>query len=357
MKQIPFYAKYSIIFVGLYVFFTILFLAKSIIIPVIFSILISIILNPVVNYLESKKIKRVLGISLILILFFIISLVGLLFFYSQLIQFIESYPILVEKVNLLIDQTIDWVVLNSDLKISNINSWLDNKSTDFMNETNKNMGQTILNTGSFFVLIFIIPVYIFLILIYKTFILEFIHKLFISSDFIEVDLVLANIKKIIQSYLVGLMLEALLVFILYSISLISFGVDYAILLAILGAFLNLIPYIGSIIAVILPILIAITTSSPLIAFGVLISYIVIQFIDNNLIVPNIVASKVQLNPLISILVVIIGEAIWGLPGMFLAIPMTAILKVIFDHIEGLKPWGFLLGKVIQKKSAIQSKII
>jgi len=107
--------------------------------------------------------------------------------------------------------------------------------------------------------------------------------------------------------------------------------------------LNIIPYIGGIIAVVLPVLIAYTTKSPVYVLGVLILYMIVQFADNHYIMPRIVASKVRINALVSIIVVFIGGAIWGVAGMFLSVPLTAIVKVIFDRITPLKPWGFLLG--------------
>jgi predicted PurR-regulated permease PerM len=90
-------------------------------------------------------------------------------------------------------------------------------------------------------------------------------------------------------------------------------------------------------------MIALVTKSPVYVFYVVALYTVIQFIDNNIIVPRIVGSKVKLNALVSLFVVIAGAALWGIPGMFISIPITAIAKVIFDRIDSLKPWGFLLG--------------
>jgi predicted PurR-regulated permease PerM len=84
---------------------------------------------------------------------------------------------------------------------------------------------------------------------------------------------------------------------------------------------------------------------------VLLLYLFIQFIDNNYIVPAVVASRVKINALVSVIVVLIGGALWGVSGMFLSIPLTAILKVVFDHIESLKPWGFLLGNMTPASSS------
>jgi len=159
---------------------------------------------------------------------------------------------------------------------------------------------------------------------------------------------------VIQLYLVGLVIDAVLVAILYIAALLILGIDYAILLGIIGALLNIIPYIGGIVAVALPMMVAIATkSSGWYAIYVLIIYYIIQLIDNNYIVPKIVASKVKINALFSIIVVIAGNALWGIPGMFLSIPLLAIIKLIFDNIESLKPWGFLLGDTMPSLLTIE----
>jgi predicted PurR-regulated permease PerM len=105
-----------------------------------------------------------------------------------------------------------------------------------------------------------------------------------------------------------------------------------------------IPYIGGIVAVFLPMVVALATeSSPIYSLYILIIYYFIQLIDNNYLVPIIVASKVKINALFSVIVVLLGSALWGIPGMFLSIPLLAIVKLICDNVEPLKPWGFLLG--------------
>ena len=121
------------------------------------------------------------------------------------------------------------------------------------------------------------------------------------------------------------------------------GIEYALLLGVMSALLNVIPYIGGFIGVLLFILVALVTKSPVYILYVIAIYSTIQFMDNHYIVPKIVASKVKINALFAIVVVIAGNALWGIPGMFLSIPLLAIVKLICDNIETLKPWGFLLG--------------
>jgi len=125
------------------------------------------------------------------------------------------------------------------------------------------------------------------------------------------------------------------------------GVEYAILLGVIGAILNVLPYIGGIVAIALPIIIAtITKDGFSTQILILVAYMVIQFIDNNILVPRIVSSKVKINALVSLVIILLGGAVWGLSGMFLSIPFIAVLKIVFDRVDELKPWGKLLGDEI-----------
>ena len=173
--------------------------------------------------------------------------------------------------------------------------------------------------------------------------MEFLRKLFKAEYHKTIAEVLHNSKVIVQSYLVGLLVEMLIIAVLNSVGLLVLDIDYAILLGILGAILNVIPYLGGVIGVVIFMGVALVTKTPVYMLYVMAMYSIIQLIDNNYIIPKIVASRVQINAFVSVIVVLIGGALWGLSGMFLSIPITAIIKVILDHINSLKPWGFLLG--------------
>ncbi|MDB5118681.1 MAG: family transporter, partial [Mucilaginibacter sp.] len=133
-------------------------------------------------------------------------------------------------------------------------------------------------------------------------------------------------------------------------ALLLLGVKYGLLIGVIGAILNLVPYLGGIVAIALPVLMAtVTKDGYTTQLGVIGAYALIQFIDNNILVPRIVSSKVQINALVSIVVVLLGNALWGVSGMFLSIPFIAVLKIVFDRITSLKPWGKLLGDTIPTK--------
>jgi predicted PurR-regulated permease PerM len=358
--KIPFYAKAALVFICGFALVYTMYIGQEIIVPVVYAIILAILLNPLVNYLIGKNVNRIVAISLAVVLAIVVVLVTLYFISAQLAQFTESYPQLKEKFNTTTAELVRWWSQTFNIKQSKINLWIKESQTEALNDIA--IGESLSDVGRAIVTTLLLPVYMVMILYYKPLLLEFMHKLFRTEHHTVVVEVLSNTKKIIQTYLVGLGFELVIMAILNSVGLLLLGIEYAIILGVIGAILNIIPYIGGIIATGLAMLIAfVTEDSHIYPLLVLALYLFIQFIDNNYIVPKIVASRVQLNAFISIMVVLIGGAVWGISGMFLSIPLTAILKVIFDHIESLKPWGFLLGNIVPTRSrfsfALQRKNI
>lgn len=347
--KIPFYARIALIFISILAVVFTLHVGQHIILPILYASVIAILLNPLVNYLIRKKINKIISISIAVALAIFIVL-GILYIVSaQVTMFSETYPKLLEKFNVTSIELVQWISLKFNIHELKINEWI--KETESKALSNLAIGETLSEAARILVIGMLLPVYLFMILYYKPLLLEFIRRLFRTEHHTAVAEVLVNTKKIIQSYLVGLFFEMVIIAVLNSTGLLILGIDYAIVLGITGAILNVIPYIGGIIAIALPMIIAFVTKDSLTySFLVFFVYIIIQFIDNHYIIPKIVASRVKINALISVIVVLIGSALWGIPGMFLSIPLTAIIKVIFDHIDPLKPWGFLLGNIVPTAS-------
>jgi predicted PurR-regulated permease PerM len=342
-SEVPFYLKMSQILIGLVAFFYVLYIGQDILLPIIYATVFAILLNPVINFLCNKGIGRVLAIFLTLFMAILLTSILIYFISMQLATFGETFPALKLRFVQMFKDCTSWVSETFNIRTSKINTWLDQAKEQGLSNSSSMIGQTLSTLGGLFSVVFLLPVYIFMILFYKPLLLDFIGQLFPEEKHEMVHEVLTKTKSLIQSYLVGLLLEAAIVATMNSTALLLLGIEYAILLGIIGALLNLIPYIGGIIAIALPMLVALATKEPVYALFVFAAYLVVQLIDNNFIVPKVVASKVKINALVSIVVVLIGGALWGVAGMFIAIPLTAILKVIFDRIDSLKPFGFLLG--------------
>lgn len=353
LLRLPFYARVSLLLIGCYVLISMLSIAQDILIPIIFATIIASAISPAVRFLTQKKINRALAIALVLT-FVLLLVSGLIAFLSAQASLLsEAWPQLTVKFEELLDQTIAWVSKYFNIRKAKINAWIVHATDDMINNSSAAIGLTLTTMGEMLAIVFLTPVYVFMILYYQPHLVQFIHKLSGSDNNDKVTEILNETKVIIQSYLYGLFAETAIVAVMNAAGLLILGIDYAILLGIIGALLNIIPYIGGLIAMTLFMIVALVTKSPEAALYVFLLYTVIQFVDNNYIVPKIVGAKVRLNALVCLIAVIAGAALWGIPGMFLSIPLMAIVKLLFDRIESLKPWGFLMGDM---KSPLELKL-
>ena len=368
IKQYPFYLKSTTVLFGLILMCITFYTLKGILAPIAFALILAILLNPLVNFLQKKKIKKVIAIILALLL--LILVIGGIFYFisSQIISFGDNLPALKTKFNEHLAQLHSWIAANFNIPIAKQQKML----SDGMNSGKAYLGTAVGGILSTFGNIILLPIYIFLLLFYKPLILNFFHEVFAEKNTDKVSDVLTETKTAIQSYMVGLLLEALVVSALNAAALFILGVQYALLLGVIGGILNMLPYIGGLVAIALPVIIASVTkdgfTTPL---AIIASYTLIQFIDNNFLVPFLVSSRVKINALVSIIVVLLGGALWGVAGMFLSIPFVAILKIIFDRLPEMKPWGKLLGDDIptrhkgevwgrrhkQKKESVSEKVV
>ncbi len=340
IKEYPFYFKSTVIIFGLTLLSFALFNLKGIMAPLAFSMIIAILLNPLVGRLQRKGIPKIVAIAISLSLAFII-VGGILYFIStQIMSFGENLPQLKIKFNEHISQLQQWVAANLKFSIEKQQKALAELGNSGKSLLGTALGSALGTLG----LIFLVPIYVFLLLFYKTLLLNFFHEIFAEENSVKVSEVLVETKSAIQSYMVGLLLEALVVAVMNSVALLLLGVDYAILIGVMGALLNMLPYVGGIVAIALPVIIASVTKDGFSTqLGVIGAYTFIQFIDNNFLVPFLVSSRVKINAFFSIVVVLLGGALWGVAGMFLSIPFVAILKIIFDRLPEMRPWGKLLG--------------
>lgn len=341
--NLPVYAKSALLLVGFYVFFSVLSIGQEIILPLIYAGIIAISLSPAVGWFISKKIGRALSILIVLTIATLIIASFVVLLCSQASLLSEAWPTLTTKFQALLNQGIGWASDSFGISSRKINAWIADTKSDIIDNSGSAIGLTLTTVGGVLATALLTPVYVFMILFYQPHLIEFTHRICGDNNDEKVSEILTETKGIIQSYLVGLFAEFAIIATLNSMGLLLLGIEYALLLGILGALLNIVPYLGGLVAMVLFMVVALITKSPIFVLYVAGLYGVIQLIDNNYIVPRIIGSKVKLNALVSLLAVILGAALWGIPGMFLSIPLMAILKLIFDRIEPLKSWGFLLG--------------
>lgn len=338
----PHYHQFSHSLLALAILTAAIYLGQDILVPLAMAGLIAVLLRPVENRLLRLGMHKVIAISLALLLA-IIVLSGVAIVLSiQISDFTDDLPKLRQHMNDLYHTVQRWVRREYNVSYGQQNKYIQKAQAQTL-ETLQSPDAIGVVAGPLGTLT-LLPIYVFLLLYYRSMLLHFVVVLFPEKYASRVQEVLSEIKAVIQSYMVGLLIETTVVAALNSVGLLLLGVQYAILLGIMAAILNLVPYIGGLVATVLTVLVTFgNQSDPTILLGVVGVFILVQFIDNNLLVPFIVASKVRVNALVSIVGVLIGGALAGVSGMFLSIPAIAIMKVIFDRVDSLRAWGVLLG--------------
>lgn len=352
VKTWPLYAKITAVILLVYLVLYGLYLGQDILAPLGFAFLFAVLLRPLEKKFIQWKIPKVLAIILTLVIA-ILVVAGLITFLSkQITSFVKDIPAIKENLNDLWHQFQRWLSHTFNISKAAQEKIIQKATTDTMN--NIAPMDTISVVTASVATIILVPVYIFLFLYYRTLLLRFIVELFDEKHQENVYNTIHEIRYVVQHYITGLLTETTIVALLNIAGLLLIGAPFAILLGIIAAILNLIPYIGGLIAVFLTALVTFSnTGSISIALWSIIIFMIVQFIDNNFLVPRIIASRVQLNALISIVGVLIGGAVSGISGMFLSIPLIAICKVIFDKVEELKPWGKLLGDDMPKETVLK----
>ncbi len=344
-QQTPFYQRLSLILLSLGILCVGFYFGKEIILPILFAILLSTLLLPFTNYLARKGFHKVLSIAIPVLLTLIIF-GGVLFLLSlQVIHFLDDTAVLKEKVGEVSDSFQKWVRQNLNITVRKQNEYLKNTVEDFKdNNSTKIIGLTFGSLTGILTYMVLLPLYTFLILYSRTTIKHFLIGVFKNGSETRVREILTESSSIAQHYITGLLIETSLVFGLNMVGFLVLGIKYPIFLALLAALLNLIPYVGIFVANIFCMFVTLVSGDNLtdvLWVGIILG--VVQFIDNNFGMPLIVGNKVRINALVTIIGVLIGGALCGVLGMFLAIPALAVIKVICDKVPDLNPWGLLLG--------------
>jgi predicted PurR-regulated permease PerM len=336
--SLPSYVKVTCIAILVLLLFYVISIGQGILLPLGFAFLLSILLHPVEKWLHGKGIPRVISIIVCLFIFILVIFLLASFVSQQVTALADDFPRIRKSMNELWEKSQVWMYEKLNISYSKQEQMAENAKNEAVNV----MAPATLNILT--VMLVLLPVYIFLILFYRNVFLQFLVEIFQRHRAVNVREIINDVRLVVQQFITGVLFETSIVATLNVTGLLIIGAPYAILLGVLGAIINMIPYIGGIVQLILSGLIVYSNNNSLAemfwTMGIL---LLVQGIDNYLLMPRIVGSRVKLNGLVSIIGVLTGGAIAGLGGMFLSIPFLAITKTIFDRVEDMKPWGKLLG--------------
>jgi AI-2 transport protein TqsA len=344
MMRFPFYARMALTLFAIALILLFMWIGKSVLVPLFFSFLASILLHPVVVYLEKRRFPRVLAAGITLFVFMVLFLGLFYFFTRQLIRLSRDLPSLQARVLEKWQDVQDWISDKYHITNTQQVSYLHKSGTGILNTAMNSVATTFIGVAETLVLTIFFFIFTFFILQYRRLIRRFVIELFHESHNVMVKDIINRIRSLIYSYVQGLLIEMSVVAILIYISLMIIGVKYALLISVMAATLNIIPYLGIYFSMAVAMLITAATNSTGHVIAVGIVFLVTHFADANMILPHVVGGKVKMNPFVTILAVLIGHLIWGIPGMFLFIPLTAMVRLISGEIPELKALAILLGE-------------
>jgi len=323
-----------------------LHVARKFLVPIAIGGVFATLFFPLCRWLESKKTPRGMAafICLIVLLVTVAGIVTLLGW--QISTFTSDFSVIKEKAIETFAQIQEYIFNHLGIPTEQQSEILKDQRPSFGNMVEIVAGSLFnILTDLLFVLF-----YIFGLLYYRIHIKQFILKLTPANDKKEMENLVYSASRVSQQYLVGLTKMIVCLWIMYGIGFSIVGIKSAIFFAVLCGILEIIPYVGNITGTILTVLISSMQGASIsVLVGVVVTYGVVQLIQGWILEPIIVGPQVKINSLTTILALIIGELIWGIPGVFLAIPLVAIFKIVCDHIEPLKSYGFLIGEIENKK--------
>ncbi len=348
MKKIilPFYAKAALVLIAVYLLIAGIIIARPLLVPMAIAALITTLLMPMARLFEKNGVNRLLS-SLISVFIAVTILVTIVFFiYSQMIGFVKDLPEVGNKLSAIFTSIESLIKQKTAIEVNLQVESLKKTGIDIIQNNTKSLTQFLLTIVGGIAIFLLLPVYIFMFLYYRDFLLEFVTKLFGNYKADYVREIVVKIQTVSQRYVNGVFFVASILSVINAIVLSIFGIEHALFFAVFAGFLNIIPYLGPMFGSLLPVAFAFLTKDPIwYSVGVLIYFYVIQSIETYFITPSIVGKNVNINPLIIIVALIVGYSVWGIVGMVIVIPSVAILKIIFDEIEQLQPFGFLIGGV------------
>lgn len=321
----------------------IMVVARPVLIPLVFAGFIAILFSPVGTWLEKFHFPRWLS-SLICLLLAIIVLGGIItFFYTQTKRFASDMNTLGQKMNDLLNRFADRInEIMGDANFVEMNTMQEAFGALLENNTDV-LTQGLSQMTASFIQIMLFMSFVVLFLIYRDEILAFLIKA-IQGEKNRIKPIILKVKMVVRNYIIGIFLVILILAVCNSIALWAMDIQHAIFFAVFAAVLNIIPFIGPLVGSILPALFALVMKDSLwYPFGVILYFIIIQSFESYMITPNIVGRKVSINPMFTILAIFVGNLVWGVAGMIVFIPFTAMLKQIFDEVEMLKPYGYIMG--------------
>lgn len=333
-----------------------LYFAKAFLIPLSIGAILATLFLPFCKWMEGRRVPRGLAVALCLLtLLLAIGGIGSLLGW-QISELMSDLTLLKEKIIEKVNIIQQYIFNRFNISVEQQWDLIKKEQSSFSESLNFMIGSLAKILTNFILIL----VYIAGLLYYRNHIRNFLIKLSNPAQRDEMEQIIYKAAHVSQQYLVGLTKMIICLWIMYGFGFTLVGVKNALFFAVLCGLLEIIPFIGNITGTTITLLVAAVQGAGLpMLGGIVVTYGIIQFIQGWVLEPFIVGPQVKINPLFIIIALVIGELLWGIPGIFMAIPLIAMFKIVCDHIEPLKPFGYLIGEIetTKRSNGFINKII
>lgn len=358
MNGMPLTVRRAIELLGLCAVAMVIVTGKTIIMPLLMAFFLSLLLLPVFRWLVKHRIPEPIAIVMCILGLFLLIAGVAVFLSWQIAGFVSDISTIEKNLTAHWNSLSSWISSTAHVPIEQQMSVIREQGSKMGNNVAGYMQGAMVSISSIFIFVGLLPIYIFLILFYRNLLLRFVYLWFRDGSHEKVEEAARETEVMVKYYLVGLIIQITYLTVLVGGILLIFGIKHAILIGVTFAILNLIPYVGALIGNFIGVVLTLSTSQDLWQIWAVLGTIAfVQFLDNNILMPRIVGSKVKVNALASIVGIVLGGTLAGVSGMFLSIPVMAMLKIIFDKSEGLRQWGVLLGDERPGQNPMNSRML
>ncbi len=355
--KLPFYARLALILLAVVLVFVILSEASNIFIPLVFGLLISILLYPLSRFFENKMRLGRVAAAMLSVTLFIAAMFSFIYFLTlQIISFSSDFPQLRVRFNQMFGQLQHWLSYKLHINNRQQTSYIDQSINGIMGSVAHSISNIFVSLTGVLLLTVFVLIFTFFMLYHRKLLMKFVLYLFAEEHRPKVNEVIMETKSMINSYVLGLVIEMLVISIVNCTMFMIMGIQYALLLGVMAAVLNIIPYLGIYTSIVIVMLVTFANSSGNVALEAGAGLFIVHLLDSNILFPRIVGGRVKMNPFITIVAVILGEFVWGIPGMFLFIPIVGIIKLVCERVPGLEAWALLIGTEEVEKKPKRSRI-
>lgn len=325
-------------------------------IPIAIGGLFAIVMVPVSRKLEKWGLSRLLAGLVCIFTVIIVLTVAILMLINQLTGLLSDLPGISETITTKLNQVHEFLATKIHMSPQKQHEFLKNELRDYLASLSSHITSFLRLTGTVLASFVLTMVYAFFLLLYRQKLKNFVY-LAVASRFHESPhpivgapprnpgIIIGKITQVANSYVSGLFLVICILSAANAVGIFLIGIEHALFFGLMAGMLNLIPYIGSIIGCLIPVIFALLTKDSLwYPVALIIFFSLLQMLESYVLTPNITGASIKLNPMVTIMGLLLGGFIWGIPGMIIFIPYLGIVKVIFDHVKKLRPYGYLMGK-------------